>query len=1036
MPPPPTPNLINNPEEHSPTSPPPTSQQHLSDDPQAVWLSPLSHQNLWPRPANSANPRLLTYIDHIQRFSNASEGNQPSEGTSTGDANSNNPGGADGESNSNVSTGLNNINMISDYLYRNLPASTSTTSEEDVNFRSRILHHFSDIHRLQNQVHELMSSNYRRNQSTELPINNIPLQLRNLSRELTQPSSSGNRVTIVDPDTNRVTIVRPGTDVHVTPREGNTGGNPNREAYYVESTDEDDQSFQYNDEADADLFYYSDDNNDDDAMDTSEDDSEEESIPSEEEVAYLRSDIESNERLLLSSARQNPLNINTLIIPSYPISNSSHQPHRLRTANVVRVDGRPMPWLGQSPASGVPLRRQNAIRTAPGRHHYRRYNPMQTPSGSGGAPAATSDTTGDKHLELSTLEENSNSRLKKLLTVEADELCKDIQSISEAIDKIPNFQGESPLFYKNNCEYSKRFRILFFAKLNQTKFDQPGGLPNLIYAMDLYLKKRRARSLFLNIKPTIPPPPKVSRSSRLPIKKKRKSHKYQRSSTKRQKVATSSQDEVEHLLFNSKQLHLSKSEKENILSSLPSSYMQPGSSFSISISEPQSQQSDNLKQANLVFTNITGPELDGVFNFSVEQSEQPQMTRLHCMLLKLHSFIKYFCGFTENSLPRNKILVRKLNVLDRISVDPNIHYTTNLKYSQVNIPFSGHIIDFKKYDLRFIENTIGCRSNRERSNRLRLTLGEWMKISPFIQFKENYFLSFLHELQDNLEHFDEINAKKEQKSQALHLTKQFKGNLYQFTKDFGFINENNNSKSGVTIPFLDEQRSINTLLPKHTNSNKYKDGFAEDWERSLALRLCEVITMDDSTSLLNVQLNYILFKIKVDLSKLLDSYILFIFDHWDVSSKDKVEYINKYKTVYNSILSDENKPNRERDTNNPTEATLIGSIDRKSGQIELQNTIANLFYRVDSGVRYSTNIIMTRHSPVTLTDYGSRNTYVYDDFEVFNSEEDRDLSVPVPVNSRSFNSKSGYVENNEVIATKLVGTGRFVNKGNPVCGMI
>ncbi|EGW34499.1 uncharacterized protein SPAPADRAFT_135095 [Spathaspora passalidarum NRRL Y-27907] len=739
-------------------------------------------------------------------------------------------------------------------------------------------------------------------------------------------------------------------------------------------------------------------------MDTSEDSGEDASIPSEEEVAYLRSDIESNERLLLSSARQNPLNVNTLILPPYPLPTTTPSHNRYSRA---RTSSRPLPWLAS--VSGIPLRRQNAIRGGVGRHHYRRYNP-QTETSSTQPEIAEGE---DKYLkELSALGEDNNSRLKKLLSLEAEELHKDIVEVYKAIKSISTFQGESPLFFKNNYEYSKKFRILFFAKLNRAKFqsDQP-GLPNLEFAMDSYLKKRRNKSLFLNVKPTIAPPPK-SKLFKKPLKKKRRIHRYQDTSVKRQKIAAGSKPQETHLLFNSK-LSLSKSEKETILSCLPSSYMQSGSSFAISMTS----QPTPLQQGNLVFTNVTGPELNGVFNF--ESSKQPGMTDLHCMLLKLHSFIKYFCGFTDNSLPRNKILVRKLNVLDRISVDPKIKYVSQLKYPEVNVPFSGHLIDFNKYDLRFMES--GRFGARERSNRVRLQLGEWMKMSPFIQFKENYFISFLHELEDNLKHFRTIRAKKEQKSEALHLTKQFKANLFQLTKDFGFINSRNNS----SIPFLDEQSS--------RKQGKYRDGFLEDWDRSLAHRLCEVITSNDSSTLLNVQLNYVLFVIKVDLSKLLDEYILFIFDHVDVSSEDRVEYINKYKNVYNSIFRDEHQRQmKERDTTPPPVATLLGSIDRKMGQIEVHNTVPNMYYR-EPGAKYMTNIIMTRHSPVTLTDYGSRNTYVYDDFEVFNSEES---TLPVPANSRSFNTRSGYVENDDSIETKLVGSSKFVNKGNPVCGMV
>lgn len=147
-------------------------------------------------PSLSSSPNFSRYeeantLDSMQRFRNASNTTN----------------------NTSLFSRLNSINLVSDYMYRNLHAEYNdhAINEPDAHFRSRILRHFSDMHRLQNHFNELINAREQRNTlDHELAINTIPVQLRNLSRELTR--------------------------------------NDNREAYYIETTDEDDQSFQEDDD--------------------------------------------------------------------------------------------------------------------------------------------------------------------------------------------------------------------------------------------------------------------------------------------------------------------------------------------------------------------------------------------------------------------------------------------------------------------------------------------------------------------------------------------------------------------------------------------------------------------------------------------------------------------------------------------------------------------------------------------------------------------------------------------------------------------
>ena len=138
----------------------------------------------------------------------------------------------------------------------------------------------------------------------------------------------------------------------------------------------------------------------------------------------------------------------------------------------------------------------------------------------------------------------------------------------------------------------------------------------------------------------------------------------------------------------------------------------------------------------------------------------------------------------------------------------------------------------------------------------------------------------------------------------------------------------------------------------------------------------------------------------------------FIFQHCDNN-----DYINNYRKVYRNILSDETK---ESDN---YRAILICSIDRKTGAIEIHNTLPYLHYK-DRSIKNTNFILSSDHN---LSTYSSRNTYVYDDFEIFEGEN-------VPLNSGTFNTSTNLDGLTEaVVDLNLTGT---VKLGTPVCDMV
>ncbi|KAI5969324.1 hypothetical protein CANMA_001644 [Candida margitis] len=727
---------------------------------------------------------------------------------------------------------LNSLNVISDLMLRDQNSMSRETDES--NFRARILRHFNDINRLQNHFNRLINREGGNHQAS-LALNNIPSQLRNLSREL---SRSGHR-----------------------------------EAYFVESSedddddddddDADDQSFDYEDDdvANAGLVYYSDeDNNEGEVSGNDEDMS-----------AVLMEDaeqsIQSNERLLLASAR-NPQTART------PLLNSS-----------------------------VPLRRQNAIRVR--------------------SMLNTEDTEVAK---------NNDPKANDFLDLEAESLQQEIHSVLEAIESA---RKGSPLFPNN---FHRPFSIRYFSSLKNHM--QGCSLDNNMNAdqmMDEFLRKRVNKMLFLKIR--LPPPPSSKRRTKI---EEGPSHKRQK---------TTHIDDGDYPLDEPVIAYPYTNIDKNVLvDGLPSSYFQSGSNYRINLDCPQHNTCD-MKLSSV------SSHVEGVFSIAPEGS-------LESLLLKLHNFAKFFCGMSNNTFqsPKNKILIRKLNMLDRLSVDDNVGFK-NINASTIQVPFKGKVVDFKTNDLRFLnsEKPLSARFNL---NKIKVQLSEWMKINPFIQFRENFFYNFLQHLDQDLTHFGDIEIRKSKKTEAIHLTKEFKSSLPEITKYFEYL------KDSQVPPCL--ERSEKRRCKRHN------DIFIEDWERNLAFRLAESVTKEDCGTLINLQLNYALFTIEVDISKYLDTFINTILAH------SEGEYMENYRKVYNNILKDESED---------ITAILLCSIDKQRGKLEIHNTVSHLHHR--HMARHSTGIILTTNP--FLNENTGRNTYVYDDFDLF--EE------PAPINSDTFNKR-------------------------------
>lgn len=595
----------------------------------------------------------------------------------------------------------------------------------------------------------------------------------------------------------------------------------------------------------------------------------------------LRSDIQMNERLLLSSARQNHTNTNTII--SLPESENR----------------------GENNLGGVSLRRQNAIRRFRSR---------------------------DNEDELA---KSGQLRMRK----EAKVIYRDIHEVFSLMKSISTFPGESTLFSTHNNFH--RVPNKLHKELAENIFS------NLDSSMDNFLIKSRSGKLWQESS-------RLSRKCRS-MSKKRKFSTESNSNVKRQKIQSSSyeqESEINNKLTEDLNFNILHSEhRRSVLNVLSSSFLKVGSLYNLKMNKEKKRNIDSI----FTFVDYRSKKLEGFFSISSNK-----MGHNHNIIYqKLREFKNYFTGtgFGVSNTPRNKILGKKLKLLK--SLDEEIGY--NLKVSdsepgvkQFPIPFDGKMIDFSKNDMRFL-SYIDMSSNlrirnlhiaRAKSARVRLQLGEWMRIEPFRKFRETFFIHNLSELDENLRGSNYSKLPTGVKEESIESGKGIIANLYDLTKDFEFIRNRD-----CSIPILEEEEIVREFKVDDNKPNY----FLQNWQRSLSDKLCEFLTCDDYC-LLKIQLNYILFTLLVDLDKFLDDYLEFVLKFCPDTIK------KKYQALYKSLPSF----NKSDDTKN---AILLCSINRKSGEMEIQNSRAYLNYRniyqLDCQIRNRNNISSGANEGVT-----------------------------------------------------------------------
>lgn len=492
----------------------------------------------------------------------------------------------------------------------------------------------------------------------------------------------------------------------------------------------------------------------------------------------------------------------------------------------------------------------------------------------------------------------------------ASSLAAELERIIASIEQFPHYQGILPLFD--------------LSKVNERRYGQvPSPADDNLFAnledlLDDFLWQRR---LGLAWGDPVPPRKRSRNRAPAPLPRKRSKMAIVRPCDVNEPTPMDTDDHNEP---NRTYTLLSREEKDAILSVQPCAFFQPALVFSM-------YSSPTLVPFAMVLTRVDFDRavIDGFFRFDRLQ-----------FVDQLQLFQRFLCGPCQipKAMARLLTVTRKLAVISKLLVHPKVKQALTKHGSQLQIPILGRIVDFKHHDLRFLPTL--ARDSRLRyktfhlarikSNMVKMQMLEWMHVEPFVQFKELYFLTTIAETCHALQHFETVHEAHDVVRRAEGLR--------------GSVNELVSTLSFCRDVDLDE-----TPLGRRTTTNSYHVEFFKQWNRGLAEVLCDQLTTTNAlTTLINLNLNYILFTLDVDISTYCDRVLEAVVAAGAKSGCDDV--VECYRDVYRQIVADEchyeatggRYPSfglRYHTRQPVTQAVLLCLLNRKTGEVQFHNTL-------------------------------------------------------------------------------------------------
>lgn len=385
---------------------------------------------------------------------------------------------------------------------------------------------------------------------------------------------------------------------------------------------------------------------------------------------------------------------------------------------------------------------------------------------------------------------------------------------------------------------------------------------------------------------------------------------------------------------------LSRADKYRILDGLPCSYVRSGATYALGLEAGPLKRGRDLLDLTFAHVDHADKSVEGFF--CVEALDD-RTGDLHLVL----SFLSFLCGGPRAAYLvncTNRVMQTKFALLNEtfmaVVVDRGLSNPRVVECltRALRVPFAGHLVDFNRHDLRFLPDskplaTKPCFSramhvSRMRNEQIRLQLGEWLRIRPFHHFSEAFFLNYLFFVENYLRDFDRAPAPDQEV--GVEFAKHLKELIFDIAKDFSFVDD-------AKIPMAEarfaharrevwERKRREPVLPLR------KSPFHQEWDAKLCDKLGDFVTCEDNC-LLNVQLNYVLFTVRVDACAAIDE----VFRRFvGLLSKDaeRSHFEKKYDALRKQPLALENK-----------DTVFVCSVNRKTGALEMQNTRLYLDYK-------------------------------------------------------------------------------------------
>lgn len=357
----------------------------------------------------------------------------------------------------------------------------------------------------------------------------------------------------------------------------------------------------------------------------------------------------------------------------------------------------------------------------------------------------------------------------------------------------------------------------------------------------------------------------------------------------------------------------------SILDGLFCSYVSDGSTFHIPGVD------DSNKELNMDFrimsVNYELKKLQGQFTFKENISGRAAMDNIG-------KFVSFLAGNEPHAKRLTQSLFRR-----KIFAVCGALYTcaanntdeTLLKICKsTNFPVSGTIVDFKKNDLRFLRNTYpGVRRAhhvfQSPGKDTEFELLQWLRIPPFFNFAESKFYKTIETVERYL--FKSMQKSQDVDKSNLKYVQGFRKLIHEISKGYCYL-------KGTDIPFESNEGECRRI-----DSRFRKSAFFTLWETKHAEEFCEHI-LKNRNDLTNVQLNFVLFTLELDVTKVLDTLFWKVLEH--IPNK-----LDRQK--YEKFYTDAREPNNSALSG---KAVFVCSVNRKNGELHIHNTRPSFEYRL------------------------------------------------------------------------------------------